>query len=602
MIRVSLVVSVCAIMIVTGGCQSSYKQIPEQDMVQLMSSKKLVETRNVPVEIVKKGAVHYFVAFARHGFGTIEVEITSDVDDSIVEVHFAEKLSGDHEIDVTPPGTIRYRKAEIKLKEGTHKYRVKVPPDARNSKGAAILMPDYTGEVIPFRYCEIVNCPSEITRDGIRQIVVHYPFDDDASDFTSSDETLNQVWELCKYSIKATSFCGVYVDGDRERIPYEADAYLNQLSHYCVDSEYGMARVTQKHFILHPTWPTEWLLHSPLMAWAEYMYTGDISFSRENYEDLKLKVLMDLARDDGLISTVTGLATKELAASLHLNKPPRDLVDWPPADFTTEKKYGERDKYEMAAVNTVVNAFYYRALVVMGRIAEVLEKDVDANMFNERAKKVYESFNKVFWDEKLGVYVDGEGSEHAALHANMFPLALGLVPDERKASVVKHIESRGMACSVYGAQYLLEGLYDAGEDEYALGLMTAKHDRSWWNMILSGSTVTLEAWDWKFKNNLDWNHAWGAVPANIIPRFVMGVRPLEPGFRKVLIKPQPGGLEKASAKIPTIHGAVCVEFENKTGEPFRLKVKVPEGMTAQVEVPSGRKVGAVVEINGKKMK
>jgi alpha-L-rhamnosidase len=45
-------------------------------------------------------------------------------------------------------------------------------------------------------------------------------------------ELLNRIWELCRYSIKATTFAGVYVDGDRERIPYEADAYLNQLSHY----------------------------------------------------------------------------------------------------------------------------------------------------------------------------------------------------------------------------------------------------------------------------------------------------------------------------------------------------------------------------------
>ena len=26
----------------------------------------------------------------------------------------------------------------------------------------------------------------------------------------------------------------------------------------------------------------------------------------------------------------------------------------------------------------------------------------------------------------------------------------------------------------------------------------------------------------KYKNNLDWNHAWGAVPANVIPRGLMG--------------------------------------------------------------------------------
>ena len=105
----------------------------------------------------------------------------------------------------------------------------------------------------------------------------------------------------------------------------------------------------------------------------------------------------------------------------------------------------------------------------------------------------------------------------------------------------------------------------------------------------------------EIQNNLDWNHAWGAAPANIIPRYLMGIRPLEPGFKKVLIRPQPGGLKKASVKMPTIHGAVHVEFENKKGEPFRLKIKVPSGVTPQVEVPPEKKEGAQVEVNGKRV-
>src|SRR5664280_366879 len=95
-----------------------------------------------------------------------------------------------------------------------------------------------------------------------------------------------------------------------------------------------------------------------------------------------------------------------------------------------------------------------------------------------------------------------------------------------------------MACSVYGSQYLLEALYKAGEDRYALGLLTAVNDRSWWNMIRSGSTITMEAWDMKYKPNSDWNHAWGAAPANIITRYMWGIQPVEPGFTKAVIKPQ----------------------------------------------------------------
>ena len=116
------------------------------------------------------------------------------------------------------------------------------------------------------RYAEIEDGEG-IEPTAIRQIRVHYPFDDDASSFRSTDSVLNAIWDLCKYSIKATSFCGIYVDGDRERIPYEGDAYLNQLGHYCVDSEYALARYTHEYLIQNPTWPTEWHLHSVMMAW-----------------------------------------------------------------------------------------------------------------------------------------------------------------------------------------------------------------------------------------------------------------------------------------------------------------------------------------------
>jgi hypothetical protein len=33
------------------------------------------------------------------------------------------------------------------------------------------------------------------------------------------------VWELCRYTLKATPFLALYADGNRERMPYEADAH-----------------------------------------------------------------------------------------------------------------------------------------------------------------------------------------------------------------------------------------------------------------------------------------------------------------------------------------------------------------------------------------
>ncbi len=549
----------------------------------------LTTTRVAPTRVVNKAEGHYLVDFGRAAFGTIELTLTSPADGRQIEVHLGEVYAEPDRIDRNPGGSRRYRQIPFALNAGTHTYKLTIPPDRRNTGPQAIKMPPSVGEVMPFRYCEIVNSPSQIDASTIRQIAVHYPFDDDASRFDSSDPVLNDVWDLCKYSIKATSFCGVYVDGDRERIPYEGDAYINQLCHYSVDREYTLARYTHEYLITHPTWPTEWILHSVLIAWADYLYTGDTDSIERFYDDLKAKTLLALARDDGLISTQTGLVTPEVLESIHFKGKLRDLVDWPHGNILgLQGGYGETDDFEFKPINTVVNAFHYRALVVMSRMARDVGKTQDATSFASAAAKLKKSFNERLLDKDKGIYVDGEGSTHSALHANMFPLAFGLVPDEYVESVAAFLQSRGMVCSVYGSQYLLEALYAAGLDDFALHLMTDRDsDRSWAHMVYNvGTTITLEAWDNKYKPNQDWNHAWGAAPANIIPRCLMGIEPLEPGFAKVQIKPQVGPLTQGSVDLPTVRGTIHVDFTATEGESFVLNVTTPANVPAAVYLPT----------------
>jgi hypothetical protein len=57
---------------------------------------------------------------------------------------------------------------------------------------------------------------------------------------------------------------------------------------------------------------------------------------------------------------------------------------------------------------------------------------------------------------------------------------------------------------------------------------------------------------------LDLNHAWGAAPANIIVRKMMGVEPISPGAQKIKIHPKIGDLSYASLKTSFISGEVLV--------------------------------------------
>lgn len=555
-----------------------------------------------PVKISPIDETRYFADFGKASFGRIRVNLYSDTGTDTVVIHLGE-TEKNGEVNRSPGASIRYSQYKIGLDRGWKTYVVTIRPDKRNTGPQAVLMPEYIGEVTPFRYCEIENYKHPLQDKDLVRETAFYPFNDFDSHFHSSDTVLNQVWNISKYSIKATSFAGVYIDGDRERIPYEADALINQLAHYGVARDYSMARYTHEYLIRKPTWPTEWHLQSVLMAWEDYMYTGNKLSLEHFYEDLQAKTLIALSDEKGFISTRTGKVTPEVLQSIHFNGQIRDIVDWPHTGILGLEKEegGETDGFVFTDINTVVNAFHYRTLTLMAQIAEVLGKTDDRKFYVERAARLKQSFNSYLFDKKRGIYIDGIGTDHASLHANMFPLAFGLVPEKQVDKLLEFIRSRGMACSVYGSQFLLDAVYDAHDAGYGLQLLTSTGERSWYNMIRVGSTITLEAWDNKYKPNQDWNHAWGAAPANLIPRKLMGIEPLEPGFRKIRIKPQPDSLKSAEIKHPTIRGDVTVSFNNDPGQSFRLEVDIPANTTADIHLPfySGSQT---VSINGQPVK
>lgn len=543
-----------------------------------------------PVRIIKLNEGHYFIDFGKAYFGTVTIRSRNLKQRKLV-FHLGEKLAGSNRIDRNPEGTIRYQAIKMPTLEPNTIKTLELDSYKRNTSPPAIILPDSFGVVLPFRYCEIENLEGSVDDIDIWQKAFHYKFNDDLSSFSSSDTVLDAIWELCKHSIKATSFTGYYIDGDRERIPYEADAYINQLSHYSVDTVYSLARRTNEYFIYHPTWPTEWILHTAMMFYADYQYTGRLEPLSKYYNNLKAKTLEELSREDGLISTASPKLDDELMGRLGFSNQKariKDIVDWPQT---------ERDNYEMLEINTVVNAFYYKNLKIMSMIAGALGEEEDSVNYITKADQLRDMINEKLFDESRGVYIDGEGSDHASLHANMLPLAFDIVPEQHKGTVVQFVKSKGMACSVYAAQYLLEALLENGESEYAHGLITdTNSDRSWWNMIETGSTVTLEAWDIKYKPNLDWNHAWGSAPLNIITRYLWGITPIAPGFSTAQIRPQLDELEFSEIKAPTIKGLIHASYKSLNKNHKTYEIEIPESMNAQFILPDP---GAQIKLNKK---
>lgn len=534
-----------------------------------------------PVTISKLPDGTYLVDFGKVAFANIELKPTEKPDGELT-VHFGEAFEKGR-INRKPPGTVRYHLAKLKIED--LKPVVAAPPaDKRNTETKskqhppAILTPPEWGVILPFRWIEIEGWKGELKPEHItRRAAFATSWKDSDSHFTSSDETLNQIWELCKYSIKATTFAGVYVDGDRERIPYEADAYINQLCHYYTSYDNDFARRSYDYLINYATWPTEWASHMIFIAHADWMRNGDAEWLAPRYEKLKTKTLLEREGKDGLIQSNKAQIKKG------------DIVDWP---------HTERDGYVFTEVNTVVNAFHIKSLRDMADIAEAIGKKDEAENYRKLAAAKLAVFNEKLFNSVTGLYRDGIGTDHSSHHANFFPLAFGLVPADKVDGVLNFLKGKGMDCSVYASQYLMDALFHHGAADKAMQLILADGDRSWKHMLNTGTTITYEAWDQKYKPNQDWNHAWGAAPANLLPRYILGAQPLTPGWDQAIIKPYVANLKHASGKIPTPKGSMEIDWK---AEPFTMTVSLPEKMTAKVDIPATHDAKSV-RVNGKPVK
>lgn len=528
-------------------------------------------------------------------FAKVKINTSAIKIGETIVIHLGEKLDATGQIDRNPRGNIRYfMYTYVKEKDAPISIYYPNVADKKHLRDNAIKVPESTGLVTPFRYVEIESKNSGLGKYISREIF-HYRFNDNASSFNSSDSLLNAIWDISKHTIKATSFMGLYIDGDRERIPYEADALINQLSHYAVDSVYEVARNTIDHLMIHPTWPTEWHLQMHQVIWNDYLFSGNKKLIEKYYDLLKLKSLNSLIGKNELISTTAIPQTEAFLNSInyvHFDKKETltDITDWPQrGNKVAGPDYvGESDGFVFCDYNSVVNSFHYKSILLMQKFAEILNKKEDVAYYEKRAATIKKAFKEVFVDAKTGLVKDGDTTQHSSFHANFFALDFGLIENgPQKNQVLKFIESKGMACSVYGTQFLLDALYNEGAEDYALKLLTSKSERSWFHMLELGAGMTMEAWDIKFKPNLDWNHAWGAAPANAIAFNLMGIKPIEPAFKRVMIKPKIGSLKKAAITLPTPQGEIKEIIEQSNGK-YTIQLSLPPNILADIMLPKNK--------------
>jgi alpha-L-rhamnosidase len=83
-------------------------------------------------------------------------------------------------------------------------------------------------------------------------------------------------------------------------------------------------------------------------------------------------------------------------------------------------------------------------------------------------------------------------------------------------------------------------------------------------------------------------HGWAAGATPALSMYVLGGRPLTPGYQTFLVEPQPGDLRWARGRVPTPHGPAAIDWtaHAHAGAGFTLTVEVPPGTRAYAGLPT----------------
>jgi alpha-L-rhamnosidase len=234
--------------------------------------------------------------------------------------------------------------------------------------------------------------------------------------------------------------------------------------------------------------------------------------------------------------------------------------------------------------------YYYRMAEVVSEAAAVLGREEEASEYAALAGEIADAFDERFWDADRGHYRTGEVEAYRQT-SNVFPLAFGLVPEERADQVVESLvedvmETRDghLNTGFHGTKYLLVTLAEHGAVEAAYTVASRDTHPSWGHWIVENDATALyESWELHSRSR---DHpSFGSIE-EFFYRSLCGIAPAEPGYSRVEVRPRlPDGLDSAAATVETVRGPVESAWE-RTGGAVRLDVGIPGNAVGEVYVPA----------------
>jgi alpha-L-rhamnosidase len=232
--------------------------------------------------------------------------------------------------------------------------------------------------------------------------------------------------------------------------------------------------------------------------------------------------------------------------------------------------------------------YWAQSADILAKTAFILGNSADANKYGDMVKAVKASFLKHFMDTSGLTIPSTQTAYVLGLQMNMFPDSFRKKAADKLASLVKENDYH-LATGFLGTPFLLHALSDNGYSDVAWKLLLQKTAPSWLYPITMGATTIWEKWDAIQPDStilpVSLNHyAYGAVGDWLYTR-VAGIQSLAPGYKKILICPNPGSeLQWVKASYNSPQGKIVSNWRKADGK-FSLHIEVPRGVIAYVVLP-----------------
>jgi hypothetical protein len=416
-----------------------------------------------------------------------------------------------------------------------------------------------------FRYVNIETDPS-IQFDSVSML---YEYSDvkDRGSFRCSDEEINRIYDVAKYTLHLNTR-EFFIDGiKRDRWVWSGDAYQSYLMNYYLffDSptvERTMAALRGKDPVTgHINTIMDYTFYWFLGIYDYYLYTGDKTFINKFYPRMQSMMDYVLGRrnKDGLLQGLPGDWI---------------FIDW--ADGLSKK--GEVSFEQM---------LFARSLETMALCADLVNDPEGKTNYTKLADDVKQKLFSLYWNPAKHALVhsrvDGKQSDNVTRYANMFGIFFNYFTDQQKQEVKQHVllnDSVQKITTPYMRFYELEALCAMGEQDYVL-----KQMKDYWGGMLNlGATTFWEEYNPSKKGAEHYAmygrefgkslcHAWGASPIYLLGKYYLGVKPTAPGYSTYVIEPKLGGLKWMQGTVPTPAGNIELSCSEK-----EIKVKGAAGV------------------------